>query len=61
MKAPVTFQRPINLRLSMVKWAFALVYMDDVFIFSRSVGEHCTLLKAVLRLLLQAVVTLKLN
>ena len=32
--APATFQRPIDIVLSSVKWQFALVYLDDIAIFS---------------------------
>lgn len=38
--APATFQRALDIILSQVKRQFALVYQDDVTIYSRSVQEH---------------------
>jgi len=59
--APSTFQRVIDIILSTVKWQYALVYLDDVIIYSRSAEEHMTHVATVLRMLMEAGVTLKLR
>ena len=38
--APATFQRAVDIILSRVKWETALVYLDDVIVYSRTVTEH---------------------
>lgn len=38
--APGTFQREIYVNILQVKWKYALVYLDDVVIFSKSVEQH---------------------
>lgn len=43
------------------KWKTALVYLDDVIIYSRTVEEHLTHVRTVLDLLKEAGVTLKLR
>lgn len=59
--APSTLKRAINIILSTVKWDFALVYLDDVANFSRSIGEHLDHLRTVLELLSGAGVSLRLK
>ena len=58
--APATFQRAADVILAAVKWQFALVYLDDVIVYSKSVEEHFDHLAYVLRLLQKAGLTLKL-
>lgn len=50
-----------NIILSMAKWQFALVYIDDIFITSRSVEEHLNHLGPKLGLPSRASVTLNLE
>ena len=59
--APATFQRAIDFILADAKWQFAIVYIDDIIIFSRTPEEHLEHLDTVLGLLAKAGVTLKLN
>jgi RNase H-like domain found in reverse transcriptase/Reverse transcriptase (RNA-dependent DNA polymerase)/gag-polyprotein putative aspartyl protease len=59
MNAPATFQRLMNNVLYEVLWKFALVYMDDIIIFSKTSNEHENHLNQVFQLLSQA--GLKLN
>ena len=59
--APATFQRAIDIILSTVKWQFALIYLDDVVVFSRTFDEHMAHLAIVLRLLKDAGITLRLS
>ena len=59
--APATFQRALDMILAGVRWQFALVYLDDVIVYSRTVDEHEEHVRAVLRLLQSAGVTLKLK
>ena len=59
--APATFQRVMDVILSSVRWQFALVYLDDVIIFSRSVEEHFAHVRTVLSLLQKAGVTLRID
>lgn len=47
--------------LTSVKWQFALVYFEDVVLFSHSFSDHIKHLYLVLKLLQQAGVTLKLK
>src|SRR6218665_1599586 len=47
--APVTFQRLMDLVMSGLNFELCLVYMNDVFIFSRSPQEHLERLEAVLQ------------
>lgn len=39
-KASGTFWRKIDVILSSVKWTHSLVYMDDIFVFSRTSARH---------------------
>jgi hypothetical protein len=61
VNAPATFQRAVDMILAQVKWEYALVYLDDVIVYSRSVEDHLTQLDHVLTLLSNAGVTLKLS
>lgn len=47
--APATFQRLMDRVLQDVLWKFALVYIDDVTIFSSSFEDHMIHLEEVLR------------
>lgn len=57
--APATFQRAIDLILAGVKWQIALVYLDDIIVFSGTAEEHLSHLDRVFTLLGEAGVTLK--
>lgn len=57
--APATFQGAIDMVLSGVKWQYALVYLDDIIVFSQSAGKHLLYLDKVSTLLGEAGVTLK--
>ena len=59
--APATFQRAVNIILSRVKWQYALVYIDDVIIYSNSIEKHFEHVHHVLSLLRQAGITLRLQ
>ena len=58
--APATYQREIDMILTTVKWQFALVYLDDILVFSSSFEDHKTNLHTVLELLEAADVKLRL-
>lgn len=57
--APATFQRAIDLILAGGKWQFALVYLDDMIVFSGRAEDHLSHLDRVFILLSEAGVTLK--
>ena len=59
--APATFQRAIDIILSSVKWQYCIVYIDDVIIFSKSIGDHFDHLNEVLTLLGDAGLSIRLN
>jgi Reverse transcriptase (RNA-dependent DNA polymerase) len=40
VNAPATFQRSMDVLLSPVLWSKAIVYLDDIIIFSNGVEEH---------------------
>eukprot|EP00173_Palmaria_palmata_P000458 Plantae.Rhodophyta-Palmaria_palmata.ctg1209.p1 GENE.Plantae.Rhodophyta-Palmaria_palmata.ctg1209~~Plantae.Rhodophyta-Palmaria_palmata.ctg1209.p1 ORF type:complete len:666 (+),score=133.55 Plantae.Rhodophyta-Palmaria_palmata.ctg1209:1587-3584(+) len=61
INAPATFQRALDLILSGVRYEFALVYLDDIIIFSRTFDEHMEHLAHVLGLLKTANISLKLK
>jgi RNase H-like domain found in reverse transcriptase/Reverse transcriptase (RNA-dependent DNA polymerase)/Integrase zinc binding domain len=61
VNAPSTFQRAMDVILSRVKWRFALVYLDEVIVFSQSYSQHLSDLADVLDLLRNAGVTLRLK
>lgn len=57
--APATFQRAIDMILARVKWQYALVYLDDIIVFSQGAEEHVSHLDKVFTLLSEAGLTLK--
>jgi hypothetical protein len=59
--APATFQRALDMILARVKWSTALIYLDDVIIYSRSTEDHIQHVEEILSLLKQAGVSLKLK
>ena len=59
--APATYQRAIDTIITTVKWQFALVYLDDIIVFSSSFVQHKDHLSTVLALLEGAAVTLRLS
>lgn len=59
--APASFQRALDIMLSNDKWITALAYLDDVIINSRRVKKHLDHNGTVLRLLMEAGVSLKLR
>ena len=59
--APATFQRALGIILNGVRWQSCLIYLDDVFVFSRSTDEHLRHVDEILKLLRRAGITLKLT
>ena len=59
--APATFQRTVDIIISRVKRHHALVYLDDVIIYSHDVGEHFNHVHGVISLLKNAGNSLKLT
>ena len=59
--APATFQRLMDLVLGGLKWSCALVYIDDIIIYSSSFEDHLTHLELVLRQIQHSGLTLKIN
>jgi RNase H-like domain found in reverse transcriptase/Reverse transcriptase (RNA-dependent DNA polymerase) len=57
VNAPASFQRAMDIILAGVRWNCALVYMDDVIIYSRTFEEHMGHLDQVLGPLRKANVT----
>jgi hypothetical protein len=57
--APATFQRLMDQVLYDVTWKFALVYMDDIIIYSKTLEDHQQHLRKIFQLLIEA--GLKLN
>ena len=57
--SPATFQRVMDVILSDVKYGQALVFLDDVLIFSSTFDEHLTRLENVLKRLSEAGLTVK--
>lgn len=47
---PSTYQRAMDITLLTIEWHFALVYLEDVVIFSRSVEEILDHLRTILGL-----------
>ena len=58
--APATFQRDVDIILSRVRWQYALVYLDDVIVYSKTLEEHFTHMRTILGMLKDAGVSLKL-
>lgn len=56
-----TFQRAIDIILSPVRWKFATVYFDDIIVFSKTIDKLIVHLKAVLVLLKDGGLTMKLR
>ena len=59
--APATFQRALDIILSVVRWQICLVYLDEAIVFSRIDAEHARHLDTVLSLLRSAGISLKLK
>lgn len=59
--APGTFQRVIDVILSQAKWKYALIFIEDILVFSKSVKDNMTHLRKVLNLLKEEGLTLKLK
>lgn len=57
--APATFHRERNLKLASMRWQFALVYLDDIVVFSKSLEVHTGQVRRVLRLLYKSRATLQ--
>jgi hypothetical protein len=59
--APATFQRLMNNLLRPVIHKFALVYLDDVIIYSKTIEEHIKHIQCVLNLLMEGGLKIKLS
>ena len=59
--APSTFQRAMDILLTGLNWKFALIYIDDILVFSRNFEEHLAHLELVLQRLSNAQFTVKLS
>ena len=59
--APATFQRAMDLALSQYNWQKCLVYLDDIIIFSKTFDQHVQDVQAVLSVLQQTGIGLKLK
>ncbi|CAF3794553.1 unnamed protein product [Rotaria sordida] len=59
--APATFQRLMDLVLGGLKWSCALVYLDDIIVYSSSFEDHLNHLELVLQQLHNSGLTLKIN
>jgi hypothetical protein len=59
--APGAFQKALDMIVAKVKWNYALIYLDDVINYSKTVKEHMTHLDEILRLLKNAGASLKLR
>ena len=59
--APATFQRAMDIALSQYNWQKCLVYLDDIIIFSKSFDQHVQDVQAVLTVLQQTGIGLKLK
>lgn len=49
--AAATFQRAIDITLSEGKWQFALIYLDEVIIYSKTFVGHTAHVRTVMRLM----------
>lgn len=56
-----TVQRTVYIVLRSFRWMFAIIYLDDVIIFSKTIVNHILHLKAVLSILIQEGIMLKLH
>jgi Reverse transcriptase (RNA-dependent DNA polymerase) len=59
--APAAFQRTMDVILPGLLWMLALVYVDDIIVFSNSFESHISDVNHVLHLLSEAGVVLKLS
>lgn len=59
--APATFQRLMDLVLGGLKWSCALVYLDDIIVYSSSFTDHLSHLALVLDKIQQSGLTLKIE
>lgn len=59
MNAPMSIQMLISEVLKGIPWAYALVYIDDILIYSKSFEEHLVHLDNVFERLREAKLTLK--
>lgn len=55
------FQRAMDVVQQSVTWQFALIYLDDIVVISKSLSEHIEFFRHDLTLLLDRNVTLKLK
>ena len=55
---PAVFQRVMQKILAPFLWIFALVYIDDIVVFSKSFDEHCQHIEIVLEAIKSAKITL---
>jgi RNase H-like domain found in reverse transcriptase/Reverse transcriptase (RNA-dependent DNA polymerase) len=61
INVPATFQRAMDVLLSRVSWKTAIVYLDDVIVFSNTVDDHIRELDDVLTILESAGVSLNMK
>ena len=61
INAPATFQRAMDVLLSRVLWKKAIVYLDDIIVFSQTVQDHIRDVDEVLSILESAGLSLKLK
>lgn len=59
--APASFQRVIDIILSSGRFKYAIVYLEDIIVFSKNINEHLDKLETVLSILQSAGLTIKLN
>jgi len=59
VNAPASFQGALDIILAGLRWQTCLVSLDDVIVFSRTVGDHMRHLREILLLLEKAGVSLK--
>ena len=59
--APINYQQGINIILARVMWQYALMYLDDIIIFSKSFDERLYHIASILKLLQDAGITLQLQ
>ena len=57
--APATFQRLMDVVLGRLKWTIALIYLDDIVVYSKTFSEHLFNLAQVFEALRRANLTLK--
>ena len=57
--APATFQRLMDLVLAGLHWKCCLVYLDDIIVFTKTVGDHISRLREVFQCIRDARLKLK--